>query len=172
MCLKLLYITLSMLMLTHLSIAQSDTPPCEGVPPAKQRGESITFYIYSYQTNKFNEILRVSAVFKVTFAFEPKARVNHSSIGLRFGRDFNYYVRGLRGDGTESPHGIANYTQNKGIFLCLNREAVAEHRLQMIEEHEKWDKKVIEEDEFEFEYTFNQYQKESGNVTTVSVDKL
>ncbi len=138
---------------------------CEPVPRAKQMGESISFYIYSFQTNKFNEVLRISPVYKVTYNFDPKARVDHGAIAIRFGREFNYFVRGLSADDSQSPNGIANFTQNKGVFMCMNREAVAEHRLQKMEEFEKWDKQIYEEESFDFEYKFNTYYKASTVVT-------
>ena len=155
--------------LGHQIYAQSG---CEPVPQPKQMGETITFYVYAYQTNRFNEVLRVSSIFKISFAFNPKVRANKGLIAMRLGEEFEQYVRGIRMDETESPHGLAASTQNRGVFVCANRDAVAEHRLSRIEAHEKWDKQVIEEEEFEFEFRFNPYQIEAGNTTTITVNKV
>jgi len=147
--------------------------PCEKIPIPKKMGESITFYVYTYHTNQFNEVLRVSNVYKVNYAFDPRVRgAHHGAISQRFGSEFENYVRGIRQDETASPHGLATSTQNAGVFICANREAVAEHRLGMIEEFEKWDKPVIEEQEFEFEFKFNIYQIEAGKTCEITVNKL
>lgn len=164
MRLKKLSILLFFIVLTQTAFSQVAVD-CEPVEKAKQMGESISFYIYSYQTNKFNEVLRVSSVYKITYNFDPKARVDHGAIAIRFGREFNYFVRGMSADDSKSPNGVANSTQNKGIFMCMNREAVAEHRLQKIEEFEKWDKDIFEEETFDFEYKFNPYYKASTVIT-------
>jgi hypothetical protein len=47
----------------------------------------------------------------------------------------------------------------------MNREAVAEHRIQKMEEFEKWDKQIFQEEAFNFEYKFNTYYKASTVVT-------
>ena len=149
--------------------AQKDMPRCEPVVKASERGQSITFYIYAYQTNKFNEVLRVSPVFRVSYNFDPTSGVNHSKIAMRIGREFNHFVRGIREDGTQTSHEVALSTQKMGVFMCMNRDAVTEHRFQQMESFEKWDKRVIEEENYTFEYKFNAYYKAT---TQVTVDKL
>jgi hypothetical protein len=164
MTLKKLFIVLLVCLFAQTAFSQAAIS-CEPVVSAKQMGESISFYIYSFQTNKFNEVLRISSVYKVTYNFDPKARVDHGAIAIRFGREFNYFVRGLSADDSKSPNGVASSTQNKGIFMCMNREAVAEHRIQKMEEFEKWDKQIFQEEAFNFEYKFNTYYKASTVVT-------
>lgn len=151
------------------AFSQQKLPRCESVPQPNKNGETATFYIYAYQTNKFNEVLRVSEIFQVSYNYDQASRVNNSKIALRIGREFDHFVRGVREDNTQTSHEIALSTQKMGVFMCLNRDAVAEHRLQKIEGFEKWDKKVIEEENYNFEYTFNAYYK---GATQVTVTKL
>lgn len=152
-----------------LGLAQDKLPYCESVPQPQKNGETATFYIYAYQTNKFNEILRVSDVFQVAYNYDRASRVDNSKIALRIGREFDHFVRGMREDGTQTEHDLATSTQQMGIFMCLNRDAVAEHRLQKIEGFEKWEKRIIEETSYNFEYTFNAYYK---GATQVTITKL
>lgn len=163
------FLLLCLLFCTATAFAQSDVPRCEPVEKAKQRGESITFYIYAYQTNKFNEVLRVSPVFRVSYNFDPASGVDHSKIAVRIGREFDHFVRGIREDGTQSSFELAASTQKMGVFMCMNRDAVSEHRFQQMEAFEKWDKKVIEEEGYQFAYKFNAHYKAT---TQVTVDKL
>lgn len=153
----------------HNLFAQKDVPQCESVPQPIKNGETVTFYIYAYQTNKFNEVLRLSPIFRVSYNFDHASRVSNSKIAQRIGREFDHFVRGIREDQTQTVHEVARSTQKMGVFLCLNRDAVAEHRIQQMEEFEKWDKRIIEEDEYNFEYKFNAYYK---GATQVTVEKL
>ncbi|MGB0524821.1 MAG: hypothetical protein ACPGJS_17745 [Flammeovirgaceae bacterium] len=151
------------------AFSQNKLPYCEKVPQPLTNGETATFYIYAYQTNKFNEVLRVSPVFRVSYNYDRASRVDNSKIALRIGREFDQFVRGIREDSTQTIHEVALQTQQMGIFMCLNQDAVSEHRLQKIESFEKWDKRIIEEDEYEFKYRFNAYYK---GATQVTIDKL
>ena len=142
---------------------------CQSVGRPKQMNEVVTFYAYSYHTNRYNQELRLSNVFKISYNFDPRSGVDHTKIALRMSQDFMFFLKDMRLDGTHTPNELATSTQQKGTFICVNKEAVDEHRIQMIEEYEQYEKAIIEETSYDFEYKFNQFYKAT---TKVSVTKF
>ncbi len=155
---------LSVFIVAVLGLSTAYAQECDGVPSPKEVGEVTTFYAYAYHTNRYNQELRVSPIFKISYNFDPKSRVDQTKIALRMSQDFMFFVKDMRSDGTHTTNELANSTQNKGTLICMNRAAVVEHRAQYIEEFLEMDKPVIEENGYNFVYKFNQFYKASTKV--------
>jgi len=152
-----------------ISISTAWAQECISVSSPKKMGEVITFYAYAYHTNRFNQELRMSKVFKISYNFDPRSGVDHTKIALRLSQDFAFYIKDMRTDGTHTPNELVKSTQTKGAYICVNREAVVEHRIQMIEEYEQYEKIILEEDTYDFVYKFNQYYQATTQVEVIKM---
>lgn len=156
-------------LLFHISMV-SLAQDCISVETPTELGEDVTFYVYAYHTNQFRQELRVSPVFKVSFNYDPTSGVDYIKVALRISRDFMFFVRDMRGEEEpHTPYPIAQSTQNKGVYVCVNREAVVESRIQRMEEFIELDRPVIEEKSYQFKYKFNSYYKASTQVTVTKL---
>lgn len=161
------YFIIPALFIFTLGVANAQD--CQSVPRPKEMNENVTFYAYIYHTNRFNQELRLSRIFKVSYNFDPRSGVDHTKVALRMSQDFTFYLKDMRLDSVRTPNELVKTTQQKGTYICTNREAVDEHRIQMIEEYEKYEKVIIEEDAYNFEYKFNQFYKASTQVTVTKM---
>ena len=155
--------------LVHSFVASACSQPCISVDSPLEDGESITFFAFCYHTNRFKQELRVSPVFRVTYNFDKEVGITHREIAIRMSQDFEFYVRGLRMDGTHTSYPLATSTQSHHIMICLNPEAVVARRLEKIEEFEAWEKPIIEEDSYQFNYHFGPYYKGATKVMAVGM---